>query len=250
LKGLTLPFYHRQYAIRRIEFDDWLLKRSGVPVIQHKAQHIVFTDNQVIIDGQYGCRYLIGAGGTHCPVYKTFFRSHQPKSSHTLITTIEEEFPYDVHHHDCHLWFFENNLPGYAWYVPKKGGYVNVGIGGAFQPLKQGQTTIREHWNHLIEKLHRLRFVTTRSWHPRGYHYYLRQPVDRRQSGNVYLIGDAAGMATLDMGEGIGPAIQSGQAVAQAIIHSQPYSPATIRKFSGPTWLSRSLLKIGSRMIS
>jgi flavin-dependent dehydrogenase len=31
----------------------------------------------------------------------------------------------------CHLWFFEDGLPGYAWYVPKADGYLNVGIGGS-----------------------------------------------------------------------------------------------------------------------
>jgi flavin-dependent dehydrogenase len=106
------------------------------------------------------------------------------------------------------------------------------------------------HWNHLVEKLQQDHFVTRHAWHPRGYQYYLRQPLDTGQSGNAFVIGDAAGMATLDMGEGIGPAIKSGQMVAQSIVHSRPYSPADIRQFSGPAWLSRRLLKISAGIIS
>jgi len=42
----------------------------------------------------------------------------------------EEEFRYDHTNQDCQLWFLENHLPGYSWYVPKANGYVNVGVGG------------------------------------------------------------------------------------------------------------------------
>ncbi len=246
LCGLRFPFYHRQYAIRRVEFDNWLLKRSGVPVIQHKVQKIQYRNHHYIVDDQYLCRYLVGAGGTHCPVYRTFFTRLHPRSKDMFITTIEEEFPYHFDVHDCHLWFFENHLPGYAWYIPKKGGYVNVGVGGAFHQLKQKHTTIRRHWDFLITKLYESRIITDHDYHPRGYNYYLRQPTVTTQSGSTFIIGDAAGLATLDMGEGIGPAIESGQAAARAIINASPYSPRKIRKFSGPCWLSSRILKIGS----
>jgi len=42
-------------------------------------------------------------------------------------------------------------------------------------------------------------------------------------------VGDALGLATLDMGEGIGPAVRSGQLAAEAIIHGTEYSVASIR---------------------
>lgn len=244
LKGLRFSIDSYQHAIRRVEFDHWLLQRSGAKIITHKAQKIVRENDAFLIDGQYLCKYLVGTGGTHCPVYKTFFGQLHPRSSKTLITTIEEEFSYPYNDHDCHLWFFEKNLPGYAWYVPKKGGYVNAGIGGAFLHMKRNNTHIRMHWDRFIQKLQTLRLVTNHRYRPRGYNYYLRQPDDLCQSGPVYIAGDAAGLATLDMGEGIGPAIESGQAVAHAIIHSTPYSPRAIEKFSGPSWLSVPMSKL------
>ena len=38
VRGIGFRLPTRQYAIRRIEFDDWLLKRSGVNTHVHKVQ--------------------------------------------------------------------------------------------------------------------------------------------------------------------------------------------------------------------
>jgi flavin-dependent dehydrogenase len=48
-------------------------------------------------------------------------------------------------------------------------------------------------------------------------------------------VGDALGMATLDMGEGIGAAIRSGQLAAEAIISAGEYSVANIPSYSFPS---------------
>jgi flavin-dependent dehydrogenase len=45
-------------------------------------------------------------------------------------------------------------------------------------------------------------------------------------------VGDAAGLATLDMGEGIGPAVRSGFLAAQSIINGTDYSLESISKYS------------------
>jgi flavin-dependent dehydrogenase len=45
-------------------------------------------------------------------------------------------------------------------------------------------------------------------------------------------VGDAVGLATLDMGEGIRSAIKSGLLAAEAIIHDTDYSLASIPKYS------------------
>ncbi|HOV06688.1 MAG TPA: hypothetical protein PLV27_05460, partial [Anaerolineaceae bacterium] len=55
------------------------------------------------------------------------------------------------------------------------------------------------------------------------------------QSGNAFLVGDATGVATLDMGEGISPSIQSGLHAAEAIIQGTPYTLTGIPRYS---WLS------------
>lgn len=221
-----------QYSVRRYEFDQWLLKRAAVPVHQHAVRTIEKENGYYLIDNFYRSRYLVGAGGTYCPVYSTFFKDVCSREQQRLITTIEEEFKYDYRDANCHLWFFEKKLPGYAWYVPKAGGYLNVGIGAKFQSLKNRGQTIRRHWDNFIGKLTELSLVEGHAYRPQGYQYYLRQRLPAAQRGNAFIIGDAAGLATLDLGEGIGPAIESGIRAADAILTGCRFSTRTIARYS------------------
>lgn len=222
----------KQYAIRRVEFDDWLLHRSGVPCKLHNVITITHAKNEYIIDDIYSSKYLIGAGGTHCPVYQTFFRKISPREKASLVVALEEEFPYVYTDDRCHLWFMENHLPGYTWYVPKANGYINIGIGGNAEKMKSRGDTLKKHWRHLVEKLDKSGLVTGHSFNPIGHSYYLRQKHPKVRKGNALIVGDAAGLATLDMGEGIRLAIKSGLLAAEAIIHDTDYSVALLPKYS------------------
>jgi menaquinone-9 beta-reductase len=136
LKGLHLPVRAIQHSIRRVEFDAWLLERSGAPVLEHTVRNIREEGGAYVVDDAFRCRYLIGAGGTRCPVYRTLFRELNPRASELQTVTLEHEIEYDWREPDCHLWFFEHGLPGYAWYVPKQNGWLNVGIGGMADRIK------------------------------------------------------------------------------------------------------------------
>lgn len=233
LWGRKIPITtRRQYAIRRLEFDYWLLQRAGVPVYRQKVKHIRKESGYYVLDDAYRCKYLVGAGGTDCPVYRTFFMQCYPRLPQYLISTIESEFPFDVGDDRCFLWFFENKLPGYAWYVPKTGGYLNIGIGGKLLAMRGKGKTIRQHWYDFSQKLKRLNLIDYQEERLRGYNYYIRQQKDISRDGNAFIIGDAAGLATLDMGEGIGPAVQSAIMVARAISEGSNYSLQAIRKYS------------------
>jgi flavin-dependent dehydrogenase len=235
--GKRLGIKTRQYAIRRSEFDSWLLERAGVPVHHHEVHSITRDGNDYIIDDAYRCRHLVGAGGTHCPVYRAFFTDEHPRAEDSLIVSMEEEFVRDFQDDRCHLWFFENKLPGYSWYVPKQNGFVNIGIGGMASTLKKRGKTIRDHWNLFVEKLRELSLVNDRSFDPRGHTYYLRQKNTVGQRERCYIVGDAAGLATKDMGEGIGPAVQSGILAANCIAHGTDYSLKSIPTYSLPKML-------------
>ncbi len=218
-----MPIRTRQYSIRRYEFDQWLLARAEVPVDQHRVESIREENNGYIIDDRFCCTYLVGAGGTFCPVYRNLFRRVRPRPQKSLIATVEEEFPYSRTDPECRLWFFDDRLPGYAWYVPKPDGFVNVGIGGKASELKKREKHIGSYWHDFTRKLNDLHLVRGRSYHPRGHPYYLQHRTGPIRLKNAFLAGDAAGLATLDMGEGIGPAIQSGIRAARAIIGQRPY---------------------------
>ena len=222
----------RQHSIRRYEFDQWLLKRANVPVKEHAVKDIRKEAGYYIIDDTFRCKYLVGAGGANCPVYRTFFRKAAPRNKKRLITAIEEEFRYDYQDANCYLWFFDRKLPGYSWYLPKGNGYLNVGIGGRFSAIKNRGETIRGHWDYFIKKLDALSLVKDHSFSPRGYNYYLRQAAKTDQKDNSFIIGDAAGLATLDMGEGIGPAVESGILCANAITSGRLYSLKSVTRYS------------------
>ncbi|MBL0701930.1 MAG: NAD(P)/FAD-dependent oxidoreductase [Desulfosarcina sp.] len=225
-----------QYAIRRHEFDHWLLKRCGVEVQTHEVNDIKKDGDYYVIDNQYYCKYLVGAGGTHCPVYRTFFKHISPRDKDLLVVTLEEEFPYDYHDGTCHLWFLQNKLPGYSWYVPKSNGYLNIGIGGFSEKLKANNDNIKNQWQFFVKELERLSLVKNYQFNARGYIYYIRNSVDVVQNDSLFLIGDAAGLATKDMGEGIGPAVKSGILAADAITSGKPFSLSSVKKYSFPKY--------------
>lgn len=230
--GVKLRVKGTIYSIRRYEFDHWLLMRSGVPVKTHKIRNIRKDDDYYIIDDLYRCQYLIGAGGTHCPVYKTFFKYSYPRRPSSLIATMEQELPYKWRDKRCLIWFFEKSFPGYSWYIPKANGYLTIGLGGHLEELKKNNDNIKTHWNHFLRKLKSLSLVNNCDFNAKGAIYYLKNDLETGRVDNAFIIGDAAGIATMDMGEGIYPAVKSGIMAAQAIVNGTEYSLEYLPKYS------------------
>lgn len=237
LGGFKFRLPTHQYAIRRVEFDAWLLERAGVDVQQHQVQNIEIESDHYVIDDQFSARFIVGAGGTHCPVRRSLFADHTSNRPGSLIITKEEEFLYAYKDDRCHLWFFEDGLPGYAWYVPKADGYLNVGIGGSAERLRARGKSLNVYWTRLVDQLDRSGLVTGHDFNPLGYSYYLRGKAPLIRLENAFLVGDALGLATRDMGEGISAAIHSGLLAADAIIQNRPYEISTIPLYSLPSLL-------------
>lgn len=237
IKDFQFKLRTNQYAIRRVEFDDWLLHRSDPVLINHTVKEISVENDRYLIDNMFSASTIIGAGGTNCPIQKTFFKNELDGNKGALIVAQEEEFAYEYHDDRCHLWFFQDGLPGYAWYVPKANGFVNIGLGGSAAKLKSNNDTLKRHWGLLVEKLDKMGLVKGHDYKPMGHSYYLRGKNAVLRKGNAYIVGDAIGLATRDMGEGIGPAIQSGIRAAEAILSGQKFSVKSIQKYSFPSLL-------------
>lgn len=216
-----------QYSIRRIEFDAWLLKRSGAELAEHTVRHIVRDGRSFVIDDQFRCRNLIGAGGTNCPVKKAFFGQDPGR----LIVTQEIEFETTPKSPTCTLWFPYAGSFGYAWYVPKAGA-VNVGFGGLRSQNEQWDKG--GLWREFVALLKREGCLDDNPPAPKGYSYYLGSRQKKVKSDGAYIVGDAAGLATVDLAEGIGPAVESGQLAARDILGSAKYSTTPILKHSLP----------------
>ncbi|HNY65567.1 MAG TPA: NAD(P)/FAD-dependent oxidoreductase [Deltaproteobacteria bacterium] len=232
VRGVKLAFPTRQYSIRRSEFDTWLLDRTGVPVFTHRVHRVIRQGDSYLVDDAFTCRFIVGAGGTSCPVYASLFKGVRPRAEKALILTLEDEVPFRDEGCTSRLWFFDKSFPGYAWYVPKEGGYLNVGVGGKSFRMKQKHISIRFYWKSFMERLREHAVSLGEDCSPRGYAYYLRQDTGPVHVGNAYLVGDAAGLATVDMGEGIGPAVQSGIMAARAIALRRPYTLDALGRYS------------------
>lgn len=242
-RGLRFHKKTVQHSIRRYEFDDYLLKRSGATLRTHKVRNIERSGKRMTIDGQFSCDYLVGAGGTSCPVYKQFFHDRSPREKDLQIATYEHEFPYDWQDDECKLWFSEAGLRGYAWYVPKGRGYVNVGLGGKADAMKSGSLRLKDHWERFVRNLEKRGLVTGANYDPSGYSYYLRGRVNSVRLDNVFIVGDSVGLASRDLGEGIGPAVRSAILAAEAIVEKAEYSLQKVEGYSVAGFLQQQILR-------
>ncbi len=228
-----LPTHGKNYSIRRTEFDDWLLKRSNTKVVQHNVKSIRRDEELYIIDDQYSCRYLVGAGGTMCPVRREIFPNSRMKSRQ--LTTLEHEFKYPAREEICHLYFLYRGIQGYSWYVPKGDGYVNIGIGGKSKYFRNSGTKIQDHFQLFLGDLVKQNLLdeeTASSLKETGHPYFLFTYEGEVKNGSCFLIGDSAGLASVDMGEGIGPGIESGLLAARDIMGEDEYTKDAITKYS------------------
>jgi flavin-dependent dehydrogenase len=223
LGSWTTP-WRRDYSIRRIEFDHWLLERSQAPVVTHTVKKIERQGDQYIIDDTHTCNYLVGAGGTACPVSRTFFPKQRVQD--TQILTIEKEFEYPQRDNLAHIFFCNRGLGGYSWYVPKANGFLNLGLGGFSRYFTQSKTSIQQHFQWFLEDLVRRQLLTQetrQSIKPSGHGYYVFSHEGDVKVNNCFVIGDAAGLASADLGEGIAPAVESGITVANEILGQGQY---------------------------
>ena len=228
-----LPTGGINYSIRRTEFDAFLLERSGAEVVRHQVRSITRDGAHYVVDDQFTCNNLIGAGGTMCPVQRALFPGNRNKRR--LIATLEKEFTYPQRADTCHLFFAYRGLQGYSWFVPKGNGMVNIGLGGKSKYFKRSGTNIHDHFRDFLGDLVRMKLVdsaTAESLNETGHPYYLFSYDGGIKRDNCYLIGDAAGLATTDLGEGIGPAIESALMTAAEILGRGSYTKDAISIYS------------------
>jgi geranylgeranyl reductase family protein len=128
-----------------------------------------------------------------------------------------------------HVWFEKDLLPGYAWSFPLPGNRANFG----YCILRtSGRTTkfMNDTWHDLLTRPHIQEALGT-DFVPEDRHTAWPIParIDEaiRSSGRVLFIGDAVCATDTLTGEGIGQALETGIAAAEAIHAGK--SPAHVR---------------------
>lgn len=203
------------YAIRRCEFDTFLLRRAQVRVLEGRPVATFRRSGTTwIVNETIEAPVVIGAGGHFCPVARHLSgRAGRPRP----VVAKEAECRLEDDHAsiaaDIPELFFCRDLDGYGWCV-RKGQYLNVGI---------GRRDSRDFGTHLkdfvafLEGRHALAGASDLRW--RG-HAYIASGAGSRPlvSDGMLLVGDAAGLAYPESGEGIRPAIESGRLAAELLV--------------------------------
>ena len=152
-----------------------------------------------------------------------------------LIVSLEKEFEYLQRDNKTHIFFHYHGLKGYSWYVPKGNGFLNIGLGGSSCYFVQSETNIHDHFGWFLKDLVKRRLLddkTSKELKPSGHGYYLLTKQGEVKRNNCFLIGDSAGLASVDLGEGISPSIESGLLAADEILGNCQYTKKAIPRFS------------------
>lgn len=203
------------FGIRRCEFDHYLLQRSGVLVRSGTPVSSMRREGRWwIVNDSLKAAVVVGAGGHFCPVARM---QSVACDAAPLIAAQEVEFPVDPHESFTTLGetpelYFCPDLKGYGWCFRKQG-HLNIGFGRL-----DGHALPRATAAFLDFLKARGTVPADAAWRWRGHAYLLSGASGRQPVGDgILLVGDAAGLAYPQSGEGIRPAIESGLMAATAI---------------------------------
>jgi flavin-dependent dehydrogenase len=230
------------FGIRRCEFDHYLLQRAGARLMLGvRIAGVRRERGEWIINDTIHARLLVGAGGSGCPVARMM---NGVGGGRPLVVAREAEalvgaaeLGMTATEPDVPELFFCRDLQGYGWCV-RKGDYLNVGL-GRLDPRSLPAATDR-----FLSFLETTRRIPPRfPWRWRGHSYAVNAPPRRRLiDDGVVLIGDAAGVADPQSGEGIRQAVESGLLAADTIVEArgrftrdrlQPYVTGVTARFAG-----------------
>lgn len=211
------------YGIRRREFDNYLLRRSGADLALGEALADAQREgDRWIVNQRWRTPLLIGAGGHYCPVARLL--GAQLGAAENPVTAQEAEFVLtDAQRRECRVaadvpeLFFTPELDGYGWVV-RKGEVLNVGLGREGGGRRGDDVNAFVRW---LQDTGKLPGEIPARLHGHAYLFFSQRQPRRLFDDGVLLIGDAAGLAYPQSGEGIRPAVESALLAAELILRAQ-----------------------------
>ena len=211
------------YGIRRCEFDDYLLQRSGARLRARRAGDA----HRRAIGGRLGRQRRDPRARSWSAPAVTSARSRAPGANlgkgerrsrrrRSSSRSTDDQAQHCGVEPDLPELYFCDDLKGYGWCF-RKGNFLNVGLG-------------REGNHRLVEHVHSFsRWLQSEGKVPadaparfKGHAYLLYSHAKRPLVGEgVLIIGDAAGLAYAESGEGIRPAIESGLMAARIVANAR-----------------------------
>jgi len=170
-------------------------------------------------DGTITADWIIAADGMYSPTrkalglntpgylgewhaFRQYFSNVSPKAAHELF-----------------VWFEPDILPGYMWCFPLPEGRANIGF-GVIRGGEHKTKDMGDLWSDLLARPH-IREIIGPDAQPEGSHK--AWPIPARigelplTAHRTFFVGDATGACDPMTGEGIGQALQTGIAAADAI---------------------------------
>ena len=206
------------YGIRRFEFDEYLMRRSGARLFE--ATPLTTLDRAGdgwLVNGAIKARLIIGAGGHFCPVARWLGANAREE-----VAVAAQELEFEMSPDQCNgctiraevpELFFCTDVKGYGWCFRKKN-FMNVGLG------RLDPHGLPQHVTNFLEFLResgKLAFELPKAM--AGHAYLLHRGTKRKMiDDGVMLVGDSMGLAYSQSGEGIRPAVESGLLAAKAIV--------------------------------
>jgi menaquinone-9 beta-reductase len=218
------------YGILRSEFDEYLLRRCGARIREGVPfDSIERTEDGWIVNGNIKARLVVGAGGHFCPVSR--FLGNKSSAPSVVAREIEFQMPpaqaatSNITGELPELYFCRD-LRGYGWCF-RKHDVLTVGIG------RMDNHGLSQHCDEFLRFLKRTRNVEVPGKGILGHAYWLFGHSERTiLKDSILLIGDAAGLAYPESGEGIRPAIESGLIAAHCILAAQgDYSASRLEPY-------------------
>lgn len=206
------------YGIRRCEFDAFLLQRCGArTILNSPLKSLEWSGGHWIANGALKAPLVVGAGGHFCPVARSLGASARKE---TAVTAQEIEFEMDSSQRaNCSIradvpeFYFCADMRGYGWCFRKKD-FLNIGLGRLDLHRLPGHVL---NFLEFLKRSGKIGFDLPP--HFAGHAYLLYSGTKRTiVDDGVMLIGDAAGLAYSQSGEGIRPAIESGLMAAEVIV--------------------------------
>ncbi len=220
------------YGIRRCEFDDYLLGRSGARLLLNTPlTHLERARGEWIVNGEIRAPMLVGAGGTFCPVARFLGAK---TNGEAVVAAQEAEFVMDARQLAACMvrgevpeLYFCADMKGYGWCFRKQN-VLNIGLG---RLDSHGLACHVAGFLQFLRASGKLGADIVPAF--RGHAYLLYGQTARTYlDEGVLLIGDAAGLAYAQSGEGIRPAVESGLLAAKAIASAQGiYTPERLESY-------------------
>lgn len=207
--------------VMRDAFDQLIVekaKENGVTLLQnHKVESITFGENQILhtTEGDIQAKFIIAADGALSPIAKMAGW----EESRLIIPALEYEVEVpaaDFERLSQNVRFDIDAIPyGYAWCFPKKN-HLSIGVAVMIKTNKK--INLKEYYATYLKTLGITEIINEAA---HGFVIPVAPRTDNFVRKNVFLTGDAAGLADPLVAEGISNAILSGVQAAQAIIESK-----------------------------